>query len=339
MAAQPPQHIIILGAGPCGLATAISLSKTSSTESPLCITLVETRPELSTIGGTIGLTPLAMRYLDQLGVGEVVRERSMPVLHGIDYISSRTGALLGNFWGNIGAVRIKRHDLVKTLYESLQMQCSHNVEVQWGRKVTEISEVHDQIILKFDDEKGDITGDVLLGCDGLHSAARRLYVEPSREKSYTGRVMAMGWGDTNDFEPDVSSSHSSPISLASGEPALTDTTIIRSSEGLLFATYYESTKKKVCFASLMPMDQPDSESRDGWKTKGKDHEDVREKITGLYSEGKVKGLAEFIDRCESWELYPIYILPGEGKWARGRVFLLGEAAHAVSPSSTLQLSY
>jgi 2-polyprenyl-6-methoxyphenol hydroxylase-like FAD-dependent oxidoreductase len=67
------KNVVILGAGPCGLSTAIALSKLSALAPDLPalrITIIETRPELQTIGGTINMTPQAMRYLDHLGAGE-----------------------------------------------------------------------------------------------------------------------------------------------------------------------------------------------------------------------------------------------------------------------------
>jgi 2-polyprenyl-6-methoxyphenol hydroxylase-like FAD-dependent oxidoreductase len=129
------KDIVILGAGPCGLSTAIALSKMSALTpdlSLLRITLIETRPALQTIGGTINMTPLAMRYLDHLGASQQLKDNS---------------------------------------------------------------EAHDQVQLKFSDQS-TISCDVLLGCDGVNSAARNLYVEPTRKKEYSGRgQLEAGWSE------------------------------------------------------------------------------------------------------------------------------------------------
>ncbi len=95
--AMPIAHILILGAGPAGLATALALARlpasVSTSSPPLRITVLECRaardpqqhqdnlssnsnppsdPHVSTpggldLGGTVNLTPLALRYLDRLG--------------------------------------------------------------------------------------------------------------------------------------------------------------------------------------------------------------------------------------------------------------------------------
>ena len=49
-----------------------------------------------------------------------------------------------------------------------------------------------------------------------------------------------------------------------------------------------------------------------------------------YQGGNVKGVQELLAKCDNWHLYPSYVLPREEAWSRGRVLLLGDAAHAVS---------
>lgn len=43
-------------------------------------------------------------------------------------------------------------------------------------------------------------------------------------------------------------------------------------------------------------------------------------------------LATMIEDAGEWSLYPVYVLPGEGKWISpgGKCILVGDAAHAVS---------
>lgn len=190
------QNIIILGAGPCGLSAAIALAKKHAGEQrpPLRITIIELRSCLQTIGGAINLTPIAMRYIDYLGAGKRLRERAVNLENGIDYVSIRSGKRIGNIWGGIGAVRVARHRLVESLLQTVTEEYSDTVHIQWDRRVAEISQSESNVVVRFEDG-GTLTADVLLGCDGLHSAARRLWVEPERTKIFTGRVITMGWSD------------------------------------------------------------------------------------------------------------------------------------------------
>ena len=90
-------HAIIIGAGPAGLAAALALRQQSTPSSPIRVTLLELRPNVQTLGGAVNLTPLAMRYLDSLGIGPRLRPLGIKVSY-IDIISSRTGTSLGKLW-------------------------------------------------------------------------------------------------------------------------------------------------------------------------------------------------------------------------------------------------
>lgn len=321
------QDITILGAGPCGLSAAIALAKkhAGAQEPPLRITILELRPRLQTIGGTINLTPVATRYIDYLGAGKRLRERAIDLENGLDYISMRSGKRIGNIWGGIGAIRVARHRLVESLLQTIMEEHSDAIRIQWDRRVAEISESESKAVMRFED--GDtLTADVLLGCDGLHSTARRLWVEPERTKTFTGRVITMGWSD----QP-------AGMTLSSGEPALRDTALISSPNGILLSSYYEPTRTKTYLAHIMPMAEPDGGARDGWKAAGEDKAAIRREIVETYQSGQVRGLQEVVSKCEDWHLYPVYVLPAGGRWHRGRVLLLGDAAHAVSDEGILTL--
>lgn len=322
---MPINHIIILGAGPSGLSAAIALAKLPPSTPPLRITLIELRPTLQTIGGTINVTPLAIRYLDSLGAGERIRSRAIDLNDGLDYISLRTGLRIGNIWGGIGGLRVARHVVVESLFETLTTNHADTVDIQWGKRTTAISETDDQVVLEFEDGT-TLHGDVLLGCDGLHSAARKLYVEPERESFYTNRVIAMGWVEDN-----TSKKASPPLTLSTDEPALRDTNLIFSSNGMLLTSYYEPTRRSVYFANAMMMDEPKGggDARGGWKLRGNDQDAVKRDVVQAYQTGRVKGLQDLLARCENWHLYPVYVLPGQGRWSCGRVIIIGDAAHAV----------
>lgn len=273
------------------------------------------------------MTPLAMRYLDYLGAGMQLRENSIGLDAGVDSISLRTGRRLGNIWGGIGARRTARHQLVRSLLDVIDREHSNSVQIQWGKQVTNISEVDDQVQLSFEDQSV-LQSDIALGCDGIHSATRRIWVEPTREKRYTGRAVSMGWVRGATDQGDKAASKS--ITLVNGERALRDTAAFNATKGVLIASFFEPSRKEIFFAHVRKMTEQKSALQDGWCLSGKDQEQVQKDVVEAYGEGRVNGLRKSIASCDNWQVYPIYSLPPGGRWHRGRVLLLGDAAHAVS---------
>lgn len=273
------------------------------------------------------MTPLAMRYLDYLGAGEQLRNNSIALNTGVDAISLRLGWRLGNVWGGVGARRTARFELARSLHDVINRQHSNSVEIQWGKRVTDISEGNDQVQLKFEDQSV-LQADILLGCDGIHSAARHLWVEPEREKEYSGRAVSMGWADYAANKG--KEAPSIPITLPGGQPALRDTAAFNATGGVLISSFFEPTRQHIFFAHVRKMAEQNTADRDGWQLLGKDQEAARKEVMDTYSGGRVDGLQDTIAKCESWQIYPIYSLPPRGRWHKGRVLLLGDAAHAVS---------
>ena len=295
----------------------------------LRVTIIEARPKLQTIGGTINMTPLAMRYLDYLGAGQRLRENSIELVTGVDAISLRLGWRLGNLWGGVGARRTARYELVRSLHDTVQREHSDSVQIEWGKRVTSISEAEDKVRLEFEDHS-KLECDILLGCDGINSATRSLWVEPTRKKEYSGRGVAMGWAEG--AADQIKGVASSPITLPGGRPALRDTAAFSATGGTLITSYYEPTRQDVFFAHVRKMTEHDAVDRDGWHLVGEDQEIVRKEVIETYTKGRVNGIQDVIEKCDRWQIYPIYQLPPQGRWHKGRVLLLGDAAHAVSIS-------
>jgi hypothetical protein len=162
----------------------------------------------------------------------------------VDAISLRLGWRLGNLWGGVGARRTARHELVRSLQDTIKREHSKSVHIEWGKRVTETSEARDQVQLEFED-RSKIECDILLGCDGINSAARTLRVEPTRKKEYSGRGVAMGWAEGAANQ--IKGSASSPITLANGDAALRDTAAFSATGGTLITI---TTSRLVRISSL-----------------------------------------------------------------------------------------
>ena len=76
---------------------------------------------------------------------------------------------------------------------------------------------------------------------------------------------------------------------------------------------------------------PDVGSRDGWKAKGGDEEEVRADMRARFGDSVLPAVNKFIEEAQYWYMWPVYTLPPFGRWATERVMLLGDAAHGMPP--------
>ncbi|MDP3950470.1 FAD-dependent oxidoreductase [Microbacterium sp.] len=139
-------HAIIIGAGIAGLSTAIALREAGWSVS------VYERSEAPTSGGTaLGMWPEAMRALDSIGLGDVVRRHS--ALSRGATILDPSGKPLGRVPATRSAYLISRERLMLALLDAVPSECIH-----WshGWKSTDFYP----------------ESDLVVGADGIHSAIR-----------------------------------------------------------------------------------------------------------------------------------------------------------------------
>ncbi|KAK2595924.1 hypothetical protein QQS21_006519 [Conoideocrella luteorostrata] len=341
-----PFHVLIVGAGPAGLATALALTKNtpatpSATSSPLRITVVELRDGVQTLGGAVNLTPLALRYLDWLGVGEKLRPQASTV-SAIEIVGHRTGQLLGRMWPGVDAVRVQRRVLVEAMrdaiYEVAQTD-DQRIEILYGTKIREIKEfgkVNEQdggmqvaFINNTTGEDGcTLEADIVVGCDGIHSQIRNAVIEPTRQKTYSGRCNSYGYADLR--KSNISPERLQEWIRADGGPLVTDTSLIFKGSESLLITYYEPSHQQLYLAFVNSMEEK-TDMREGWAAHGADKAGIKKQIKETFEGGKLPCLSEIIDLCHEWFFFPVYMLPLEGTWYKGRAIVIGDAAHAMPP--------
>lgn len=302
---------IIIGAGISGVAAALALHRLKIT-----VFIYEIKDSPTTIGGAIHLTPTALRYLDHLGVLSKLESKGSTV-HAIEIFSVHTTYKLAevdfNDVGKYGyhAMRILRADLLQAMLEILN---ETGGKVHYGKNLVENSERARGIEVRF--EGGEtVSADLLLGCDGIHSQIRTMFVDPGRVPVYTGVAAAYGLVESSSITEVIH---------------FNETAVNTSRRGSLLTSYYEPSRQSIFLAAIMEVEE--QASRESWKVRGVDQQKIKTEIAERFRDARIPCLGQMIQEVGELCFYPVHKLGPSGRWSRGKVMLLGDAAHAVGES-------
>lgn len=216
---------------------------------------------------------------------------------------------------DLQALRVTRADVMKALVEAVE-KCP-NITFECGKKTVQIDEDNNTgVTLTFED--GTTThGDMLVGCDGIHSVTRLKHVEPERKEIYSGIVNAFGFAPMTEELAAKIHFHKTAINFAR--------------RGMLLTSFYEETKSSAYIGGLLQL--PEIASRDGWKVRGADQEATKSDMRERFATSDVAhaDILPLIDTAQDWFMWPVFTLPPGGRWATERTMLLGDAAHAMPP--------
>jgi 2-polyprenyl-6-methoxyphenol hydroxylase-like FAD-dependent oxidoreductase len=407
------RKVLIVGAGIAGIASALALAHELKPHEPnLQITIFERHDVLSTSGGAINLTPVAQRHLDRLGVlSELDRQGADggADVDAIELFSSRSGRSLGSIDftdGQGNGVNGYKGRRVMRIVLSLAMlsvvERHPNIRIVYGKKLARVTESpNGETILHFEDNTS-ATGDLVLGCDGVHSALRTSYVDPSRPSEYTGLSFLQTTIDTpppppqpqsrsarnstsrpstsnssngsthsysirslrkspsisthtSSSTPNISADPSSPSSPSMHSPPFRTTGLVLSRHGDLLGSYCDRSHSTLFLAAIVQMNESllpryridaspsassSSQSNSHYLTPPHVDETRRRLAIHAALQGEIHSrfghaghpwIRDVAKLKTNWMLYPVYQVRPGGKWSRGKVILLGDAAHAVSP--------
>jgi 2-polyprenyl-6-methoxyphenol hydroxylase-like FAD-dependent oxidoreductase len=182
-----------------------------------------------------------------------------------------------------------------------------NISITCGTRTVKIDETADSVTIHFEGG-GSATGDLLMGCDGIHSVTRLKHVEPERRATYSGVSNAFGFAPIEkDFKVHFEC-----------------TAINFARRGMLLTSFHSPEADSVYVGALMQVE--DIGSRDGWKSVGADAEKTRAQLLERFGDAKIACIKPLIEKATDFFLWPVFTLSKEGKWSTDRVMLLGDAA-------------
>jgi 2-polyprenyl-6-methoxyphenol hydroxylase-like FAD-dependent oxidoreductase len=175
-------QVIIVGGGICGLSLALNLQARG-----IGCRVYERAPEIKPLGVGITLLPHAMRELSALGLGHELLAAGIENRESCFF--NRFGQLIykeprGKFAGyRHPEVGIHRGRLHVILYEAVRARLGADA-VKTGCECTRVSQNETGATAHFANGE-NVTGDVVIACDGFHSAVRKQFY-PDDKAAFAG---------------------------------------------------------------------------------------------------------------------------------------------------------
>lgn len=292
---REPTSVAIIGAGIGGLTAAIALDRYG-----IPVEVYERAPQLHEVGAGIGLWPNAIRVLDRLGVSDHVRSLAV----GGTSASARTAA--GRRLFNMPEdVLHRRYGAPTTaiMRADLQMHLARKFglgRLHLAHEFTQCAQAGDKVEVRF--ENGRSTrADVLVAADGIWSAVRA-QVFADGPPRYRGDTAWRGLAAlTDDLRP-------------------FDDVFETFGRGARFGAFPLSGDRIMWFAGAA--------AREGERDGADPRQELRERFADWHA--PIPRVLELSDP-DSILRNDIYDRPVPRRWSRGRVVLLGDAAHPMGP--------
>ncbi|WP_024761214.1 FAD-dependent monooxygenase [Streptomyces exfoliatus] len=294
--------VLISGASIAGPALALWLHRYG-----FAPTVVERAPELRTGGYKVDIRGTAIEVCRRMGVLDEIRTKSTDMRGGsyVDDAGRTIGELPADIFG--GRVEeddeIMRGDLARILYDRTR----EDVEYLFDDSIAALDEDADGVTVTFD--SGTVRRfDLVVGADGLHSNTRRLvFGEEERFKRHLGAYISIFTAPNHLGLDRWETYHAIPQKLlcvysSSGETDAKNLFVFSAPEDVPY-NLRDVTEQKRLLA--------DTFAGDGWEVP---------RLLGHAADAD----DFYLDSMSLVEM---------DRWSRGRVVLLGDAAHCSSPAS------
>ena len=289
--------VVIVGGGIGGLFAANALVAQG-----LKVSVYEQAPALGEVGAGVYITPNSVRQLQRVGLGPQVEKWGAKVgaksqyFHADGTVISDVQVTDTSGWN--ATYGMHRADLVDMLAKALPPGIVHT-----GHRCAGFERHGDVARVTF--ENGAVAeGDIVVGADGIHSALRP-YVHPGARPVFSGTITYRGVV---------------PAELVPEWPA--ESWLMWLGKGKHFLVYPLRAGKLINFVGFVPADR---EMKESWSAAGEPEALRREFVDW---DPRIGDLLRQVQTTFRTALFDRDPLPS---WTKGRLTLLGDAAHAMLP--------
>jgi salicylate hydroxylase len=297
IAVESRPHVLIVGGGIGGLFAAIALIAEG-----LRVSVYEQAPELGEIGAGVFLTPNSVRHLQRVGLGPAVEKWGARVGAASHYFR-HDGAPIApvqvtDSAGWNATFGLHRADLVDLLAKALPAGL-----VRTGHRGIAFEQVGEVARVSFANG-ACAEADLVIAADGIHSELRP-YVFPPSRPVFSGSVAYRGLV---------------PHERVPHWP--TERWQMWLGPGKHFLAFPVRAGRMINYVGFVPADE---EMRESWSAPG-DPDVLRQEFAGW--DPRIESLLAHVQATFRWALYDREPLP---TWTKGRLGLLGDAAHPMLP--------
>jgi salicylate hydroxylase len=290
-------RVVVIGGGIGGLFAANALVARG-----FQVSVYEQAPNLGEIGAGVFLTPNSVRQLQRVNLGQAVEKFGARVGSGSRYLRDNGAPIapvqVTDSAGWNATFGMHRADLVEILATALPKDVVHT-----GHRCTACEPGDNMARVSF--ANGVVAeGDVVIAADGIHSALRHEVTPPSHPV-FSGSVAYRGV---------------IPHDRIPNWP--TDSWLMWLGKGRHFLTFPVRSGQLINYVGFVPAD---AEMKESWSLPG-DPDILRREFAGW--DPRIESLLGQVSATFRWALFDREPLP---TWSRGRLTLLGDAAHPMLP--------